>query len=112
MQVTWRYLLEFAMEINGESLNDVESYIVWVEKLAGDEIMVISNVDLLTLSKEELLDVVFDNGYGSSCQIQVKVWTSKFVYFSDEYDGSDFIGHVERNPVKEAENTEYVTYFI
>lgn len=114
MQITWREMLQYKMTKNGETWNDVESYLIWVERLRyiHDDGVIILGVDVLTLSKEELLDVVFDNGYGLACPIQIKVWTPDFVYFSDEYDGSDFIHCVERNPIKEAENTELITYFL
>lgn len=86
------------MTLNGESWEHVESYYLWIACPYMSNSTVISKVDIMLLNQESLLDVVFYSGYGAPCPIQVKLWTSNFVYFSREYDGSDFISSIERHP--------------
>jgi glycine betaine/choline ABC-type transport system substrate-binding protein len=63
------------------------------------------------MSVDQLLDVEFDDGYGSECPIQLKAWTKSNVYFSYEYDGSDFILTVPRKPPTKKEQHKTYRYF-
>lgn len=50
-----------------------------------------------TLTKAES-DREFNDGYGSPEGKPFHAWSATRVYFSDEYDGSDFVSWVYRNP--------------
>ena len=50
-----------------------------------------------TLTEEEL-DISFDAGYGGTNGLPFTLWTTWWVYFSQQYDGSEFCGSISRNP--------------
>jgi len=50
-----------------------------------------------TLSSEEM-QKEFDNDYGGVEGAPFTAWSDKYVYFPICYDGSEWIGWVERNP--------------
>ena len=58
------------------------------------------NICLKDLTQDEWLDLKFDPGYGTSCPVQVTLWTKKHIHFNYEYDGADFIISKPRNPVE------------
>ena len=76
ISMTWHRALSFQFESNGESWGDVE----WK-----------------TISDEELMRE-FDGGYGSLEGEPFILWTKKRVYFSCQYDGSEYVQSVPRNP--------------
>lgn len=55
-----------------------------------------------TLSDDEL-DVAFDSGFGGPEGKPFLLWTKDRVYFPAEYDGSESVESVPRNPQTEAE---------
>ncbi len=77
---TWRKLIQYEMAIYGESFDNV--------------IESISEVD-------GWLDLNFDNGYGIAKGPSFTLWTENRVYFPCEYDGSEFVSSVPRNPCNE-----------
>ena len=76
-QMTWREALEAERKSSGDS----------------SEIVAVAPT-------EEVLDVVFDGGYGGSQGENVLVWTKKRVYFPVVYDGAEWMGSAPRNPTK------------
>lgn len=72
---TWRKELGHILKGTGDMFDDLEFNIHTVE-----------------------LDREFDGGYGSAEGTQFVAWSPRYVYFSREYDGSDFIDYVERHP--------------
>lgn len=76
MSTTWRKGLVKALERNGEKFSDIVSS---------------------TLTEEEL-DKEFDPGYGGTEGVPFTVWTDRFVYFPAQYDGSEWVDCVSRNP--------------
>jgi len=52
---------------------------------------------ITTLTEEEL-DTEFDKGHGQTKGLPFTLWTSWWVYFPIEYDGSESCGSVARNP--------------
>ena len=50
-----------------------------------------------TMSEDEMTNE-FDDGFGTAEGIPFTVWTHNTVYFPVEYDGSDTVGSVARNP--------------
>lgn len=73
---TWRKLLSEALEEQGESWSDVVS---------------------MTLTGAQL-DKEFYDGYGGAEGDPFTVWTVKRVYFPTEYDGSESVASVSRDP--------------
>ena len=47
---------------------------------------------------EEILDVRFNDGYGTAAGPPFLVWTAQYVYFPVCYDGSEWVGSAPRNP--------------
>lgn len=52
------------------------------------------------------LDVIFDEGHGSSQGPSVLIWTEQRVYFPVTYDGSEWLGSAPRDP--QADGQEHV----
>ena len=52
--------------------------------------------------KTPAFDEPFDHGYGGARGCSFTAWTEQRVYFPVEYDGSEWIGSVPRNPCDEA----------
>jgi hypothetical protein len=77
---TWRRLLTEAMAEHGETLSDV----------------------VANTMTDEQMDVKFDDGFGGTKGIPFTVWTGRRVYFPAEYDGSEWVASVSRNPDGEA----------
>ena len=117
MAQSWRSMLEWRLERQGESWEDIEA----MEVFPGDEDNMYSCkwiVDkpytwehIEVMSVDQLLDIRFDDGYGSPCPIQLKAWTKNNVYMSYEYDGSDFIITMPRNPPKKKEQHKTYRYY-
>lgn len=76
MNATWRVLITDEMLCRGESWSDVLK---------------------CTLSDSQL-DTVFDAGYGSAEGEPFTLWTHNRVYFPVDYDGSETVASVLRNP--------------
>ena len=55
------------------------------------------NVIRCTLSEKEL-DVVFYKGYGFQEGADFYLWTKSYVYTNGEYDGSEYVISLPRNP--------------
>lgn len=79
-KTTWRAELTGALGFHGETWNDVVA---------------------CTLAAEEL-DVVFDDGFGEAEGKPFTLWTKQRVYFPTEYDGSESVRSVPREPCDEA----------
>lgn len=73
---TWRKELEEAMGWQRETFADI-----------------VSN----TMTEEDM-DVKFSAGYGCAEGCPFTVWTSNRVYFPVNYDGSEWVDSVPRNP--------------
>lgn len=73
---TWRELITNEFECAGESWEDVVA---------------------CTLSEAEL-DVEFNEGWGEAEGKPFTLWTKKRVYFPTEYDGSEDVASVSRDP--------------
>jgi hypothetical protein len=80
---SWRKLIEIALNNNKESWDDVIS---------------------ICPEKQEWLDYLFDDDYGSIEGNSFTLWTKKSVYFPVCYDGSEWVGKVSRNPDGKATN--------
>ncbi len=76
MKTTWKKLIEEVMEARGETLADLED---------------------CTLSEDEM-NAEFNNGYGGTEGTPFTAWTKNTVYFPVQYDGSEWVGFVARNP--------------
>jgi hypothetical protein len=72
----WKTLLGGALEVNGESWDDV-----------------VAN----TMTEEDMVEE-FDSGYGGTEGCPFTVWTKNRVYFPVCYDGSEWVGSVSRHP--------------
>jgi hypothetical protein len=79
MKTTWRKILLEELDDAGECWDDVIS---------------------CTCTQLEL-DVEFNNGFGTTEGIPFTVWTKKRVYFPVQYDGSEWIESVPRDPCLE-----------
>jgi len=73
---SWREDLTKAMQSHGETWGDVES---------------------CTLTDEQL-HAKFDHGYGGTLGEPFTLWTKGRVYFPVQYDGSEWVESVPRNP--------------
>lgn len=73
---TWRKEIEFALSLNGEKWSDIVH---------------------ITLNKEDL-DINFNSGYGTTYGKPFAMWTTNYVYFPVQYDGSEWVESVKRNP--------------
>jgi len=73
---TWRKKITQAMESHKETFADIVS----------------------STFKDGELDVEFDDGFGGTEGIEFTVWTTNRVYFPTEYDGSEGVASVARNP--------------
>lgn len=73
---SWREMLLVEMREHGECFDDI-----------------ISN----TLSDEQM-DFRFHCGYGGTRGGPFTAWTTNRVYFPVQYDGSEWVGSVARNP--------------
>lgn len=80
---TWRTLLELALSRTGDKFKDLT----------------------ISLSDEEL-DREFDSSFGAQEGQDFTAYSKDWVYFNYEYDGSDFIINVPRNP--ERDKTFYI----
>jgi hypothetical protein len=72
---TWRKLIEEEMERVGDSWNN-----------------------LVSLVPEGIEDVEFDSSFGEAFGTPFTLWTAERVYFPVEYDGSESVWSVARNP--------------
>jgi hypothetical protein len=73
---TWRKLISKEMTIRGDSWDEVEQ---------------------AEISEEEL-DVEFYEGFGGAEGVPFTLWTKDRVYFPHEYDGSESVRSVSRDP--------------
>lgn len=53
---------------------------------------------------QDVLNVEFDAGYGSSNGPEVLIWTETRVYFPVVYDGAEWLGSAPRNPTTEGQS--------
>lgn len=81
-QRSWRVLIQDEMRNYDESWFDVE----------------FCNIS------EKALDRKFYPDYGAAVGHPFTLWTKKRVYFPVEYDGSEWVGSVPRNPCEERIN--------
>ena len=51
----------------------------------------------MTLTKEEL-ETTFDDDFGGIEGCPFTAWSENWVYFPVQYDGSEWVGSVPRNP--------------
>ena len=72
----WKELIQYEMNFYNETFDDVVEY---------------------TLTEEELM-VYFDCGYGGTEGKPFTLWTTNRVYFPGNYDGSEWVSSVSRNP--------------
>jgi hypothetical protein len=81
--VTWRQLITNALAARGETWADVEEYVLgrtpWTHEPGS-------------------LDREFDSDFGTADGCPFTVWTRTRVYFPVEYDGSEGVSSVSRNP--------------
>lgn len=56
---------------------------------------------VLTLEQvpAEVLDREFDSGWGGTEGTPIMAWTKNFVIFSCQYDGSEWLSSIARNPI-------------
>lgn len=81
-EVTWRALLTEALKERGEDWDAV----------------------VHTTLTQTQMDVQFDNGYGAPEGVPFALWTTRYVYFPTDYDGSESVQSVPRNPSSEFVN--------
>lgn len=107
--MTLRTLLVFALSLRSEDWNDLEDIeLNFCDSFGVDNSGLFANsypfvetnptVPINSLPTETILDLEFDSGYGTPCFVLLTAWTKNYVYFSHEYDGSDSIMSVKRNP--------------
>ena len=67
------------------------------EALMGDD-----KIEDLEFIVDDLsfLDVKFDSGFGCCEGYKFYAWSKDWVYYCEEYDGSESVSFVPRNPVK------------
>jgi len=53
-----------------------------------------------TLTQEEMYSE-FDDGFGLAEGCPFTLWTNEYVYFPVQYDGSEWVASVPRNPCNE-----------
>lgn len=99
---SWKEKLLSVMLRNDDYPSNLEMIEVSVEDADAYEWRITdsppSQEQLDAMSVRELLDVKFDDGYGTDCPIQFVVWTRKWIYTTEAYDGSDYIKVIRRNP--------------
>jgi hypothetical protein len=83
---TWRKLINEVMERHKDS---------W------------ENIEHCTLTEKEL-DIEFDNGYGGEGGKPFTLWTKERIYFPTEYDTSENVASVQRNPGNNPEITNHI----
>jgi len=74
---TWRKMIENEMSAHNDSFDNIVSQI-------GET--------------ENWLDINFKNGYGGTEGPPFTLWTYERVYFPVQYDGSEWVSSVPRNP--------------
>jgi len=88
------------MSLYEKSLVKEEDLVTWKEmiiiELENNE-ETWKNVVSCTLT-EEGLNKKFDNGYGGTNGDSFTCWTTNYVYFPVQYDGSEWCGSTPRNP--------------
>lgn len=57
-----------------------------------------SKVEGVRIKDVKYLDQEFDSDWGSAQGQPFFLWTKNFVYFAQEFDGSEWAGSVPRNP--------------
>jgi hypothetical protein len=81
--VTWRELITKTMSRFDENFEDV------VHSVSEND---------------NWLDINFDNGYGLAEGQPFTLWTKNRVYFPVQYDGSEWVESVPRNPNQEVKS--------
>jgi len=84
---TWRKLVTESITCYGESFSDI----------VGEAWKPINN-ESRSSTFDQVMDRKFDAGYGSAEGDYFTIWTKNRVYFPCEYDGSEYVGSVSRNP--------------
>lgn len=115
--VSWRELITEALASNGESWGDViaadpgESWarndtcqVCGASKRPShrDTIWACVSPDEHAKVSVHWLDARFDNGFGSLEGHDFVLWTERHVYYVHEYDGSESVAWVPRNPTPDA----------
>lgn len=77
---TWRKMIENEMSVHNDSFDNIVHQI-------GET--------------ENWLDINFKNGYGGTEGPPFTLWTNERVYFPVQYDGSEWVSSVPRNPNNE-----------
>ncbi len=86
-RTTWRKLISEAMEKNGENFSsDIISLTLTPAELERK------------LKYDDTIDWIMEDGK----EPEFRLWTEKYVYFSDSYDGRGFVSCVERHPPSKA----------
>ena len=96
---TWRDLILEEAGKHEESLDDMILVFGWNHHALGA-------LPSEPLTKYEILDLVFDAGYGATEGYVFTGWTENRVYFPGQYDGSEWCASVPRNPCDVA--TEHI----
>ncbi len=76
---TWRSMITYEMKVRNETWDDVVACTLY----------------------DEILDVEFDDDYGTAEGKPFTLWTKNRVYFPTEYDGQESVASAPRNPCDE-----------
>ena len=89
--------------------NEDEGLVTWRELIQARMNYVedsFDNVIAIEVNKEGDLDVYFDCGFVHSEAPAFTVYTRDYVYFPHEYDGSEYVMRIPRNPTGKPHNYE------
>lgn len=102
----WKNLIFESLKRNNEIWDDIEAIEVTFRCLYDAGLSDFENKELTCdkvnqMSDNEKLELYFYDGYkGSPCPIQFQAWTKNYIYFSNDYDCSDFVTSKKRNSPK------------
>jgi hypothetical protein len=93
---SWKKKIDVALAHNSGGWGNIEAIeIIFKPLYIGElqtfvETLTIEQINNFTIT--EKLNLEFDDGHSTgTCPIQFQIWTKKFIYFSCEYDCSDFV---------------------
>lgn len=95
---TWREMIEVEARDTGDDIAGLVVYpetVLWPIGYYDDE-------PLEGATQQPTLDVQFDNGYGLIDGPNFTAWSERRVYFPVDYDGSEWVASVPRNPAEVA----------
>lgn len=95
---TWDDVVGRSITLDGPADQAINDRSNWDCRPFYDNTQYRADITLADITKDEWLDLKFDPGYGTSCPIQVMLWTKNHIHFNYEYDGADFIITKPRNP--------------